>query len=191
MRCLLEPANQLWPLCPRGGDYARARERPGTDNDSRRHQLGRGYTDWFGGRIGATDVSGRLTVGELARRTGTTPKTIRFYEQIGLLPLASRGANGYRYFDESQIQPVRFIRRAERLGLSLAEIGQIMELARENRCNELRSSLEDVFDRKIREYEFKVTALRTLKAALRPEDEACVCRPFVPDCDCLPSAEIA
>ncbi len=132
-----------------------------------------------------------LTVGELAKRTGTTPKTVRYYEQIGLLSPARRGANGYRYFEESQIEPLRFIRRAERLGLTLAEIGQLMELARNSRCNELRDSLEQLFDRRIREYELKLAALRTLKLSLHPEDESCDCRSFVPNCDCLPAIEIA
>ncbi len=66
-----------------------------------------------------------------------------------------------------------------------------MELARNHRCNELRGSLERLFDRRIREYELKLAALRTLKLALQPEGDACDCRSFVPDCDCLPTGEIS
>jgi MerR family transcriptional regulator, copper efflux regulator len=128
-----------------------------------------------------------VTIGDLARTAGTTPKTIRYYEQLGLLRPPARGENRYRYYDDAHVQQLRFIRRAQRLGLSLGEIGQLMELARQARCNELRSALDDLFDRKIREYELKASALKTLQRELRPEEGDCACRSFVPDCECLPS----
>jgi MerR family transcriptional regulator, copper efflux regulator len=128
-----------------------------------------------------------MTIGELARRAGTTAKTVRHYEQLGLLRPAARGENRYRYYDEGHVQQLRFIRRAQRLGLTLAEIGQLMDLARQARCNELRAALDDLFERRIREYELKASALRTLQRELRPEAGDCACRSFVPDCECLPS----
>jgi DNA-binding transcriptional MerR regulator len=131
-------------------------------------------------------VNERLTIGELAKRTGTTTKTIRYYERIGLLKPSQRGNNSYRYYDQNQVQQLRFIRRAQRLGLSLAEIGELMDLAREVRCNELRAALDELFARKIRDYELKIAALKTLRRRLQPEEQACACHAFVPDCDCLP-----
>ncbi len=133
----------------------------------------------------------RLTIGELARQAGTTTKTIRYYERIGLLLPSEHGDNRYRYYDEAQVLQLRFIRRAQALGLTLAEIGQLMELAREVRCNELRAALDDLFARKIREHELKIAALKTLQRSLQPEDHACACQAFVPDCACLPQADVA
>jgi len=132
-------------------------------------------------------VDGRLTIGELARRAHTTAKTIRYYERIGLLPPAERGDNLYRYYGESQVHQLRFIRRAQRLGLTLAEIEHLMGLARDVRCNDLRTTLDDFFTRKIREYELKIAALQTLQRKLQPEGDACDCQAFVPDCACLPA----
>lgn len=132
-------------------------------------------------------MNGRLTVGDLAQLAHTTTKTVRYYERIGLLPSAERGENGYRYYVESQVHQLRFIRRAQRLGLTLAEIGQLMGMARHARCNELRAKLDDLFAHKIREYELKIAALRTLQSKLQPEEDACACRSFVPDCGCLPT----
>lgn len=129
----------------------------------------------------------RLTIGELAKQAGTTTKTIRYYERIGLLPPAERRDNHYRSYNPSQVQQLRFIRRAQRLGLTLAEIGELMELAREVKCNELRIALDELFTRKIREYELKIAALNTLRRSLQPEGNACACQSFVPDCGCLPS----
>jgi DNA-binding transcriptional MerR regulator len=131
-----------------------------------------------------------MKIGDLARRAGTTTKTVRHYERLGLLRPSARGDNLYRYYDEAHVQQLRFIRRAQRLGLTLGEIGQLMELAGHARCNELRSALDDLFDRKIREYELKVSALRTLQSELRPEEGDCACRSFVPDCECLPTIPV-
>jgi DNA-binding transcriptional MerR regulator len=134
-------------------------------------------------------VSERLTIGELARRAHTTTKTVRYYERIGLLPLAERGDNSYRYYGEGQVHQLRFIRRAQRLGLTLAEIAQLIGLARDARCNDLRTELDTLFTRKIRDYELKIAALKTLQRRLQPEGDACACRAFVPDCGCLPAGE--
>ena len=71
----------------------------------------------------------RLTVGELARRTGSTPKTLRYYESIGLLPAPARRPSGYRAYDASYADRLAFIASAKRLGLSLDEIRQVLELS--------------------------------------------------------------
>ncbi len=128
----------------------------------------------------------RLTIGDLARQAGTTTKTIRYYERIGLLVPSEYGDNGYRYYDAAHVSQLRFIRRTQGLGLTLAEIGQLMGLAREVRCNELRAVLDDLFARKIRDCELKIAALKTLRRSLQPEEHACACEAFMPDCDCLP-----
>lgn len=97
------------------------------------------------------------------------------------------GDNRYRYYHEAQVLQLRFIRRAQALGLTLAEIGQLMDLAREVRCNELRTALDELFKRKIRDHELKIAALKTLRRSMQPEEHACACQAFVPDCACLPS----
>jgi len=67
-----------------------------------------------------------MRIGELARVTGTTPDTLRYYERLGLLPAPRRTAAGYRIYGESMVSRVRFIRKARRLGLSLGEIRSIL-----------------------------------------------------------------
>ncbi len=63
-----------------------------------------------------------LTIGQVAKTTGVAAKTIRYYEQIGLLPVASRTASGYRQYDQSGLDLLRFIRRARSLGLPLQQL---------------------------------------------------------------------
>jgi MerR family copper efflux transcriptional regulator len=74
-----------------------------------------------------------MTIGRAAASSGVPPKTIRFYEQLGLVKPAERLANGYRAYDESNLQTLRFIRRARDLGFSLPEIDKLLGLYRNRR----------------------------------------------------------
>lgn len=69
-----------------------------------------------------------MRIGELADRTGTTTKTIRYYEQIGLLPEPDRDFNDYRNYSEEAVDRLEFIRDAQATGLTLTEIASILEL---------------------------------------------------------------
>ncbi|MHB9096060.1 MAG: MerR family transcriptional regulator, partial [Eubacteriales bacterium] len=66
-----------------------------------------------------------LKIGELAKRVGVNPKTIRFYEDIGLIT-STRAPNGYRIYNFQDESNLLFIRRAQKLGLSLQEIRSII-----------------------------------------------------------------
>jgi MerR family gold-responsive transcriptional activator of gol and ges genes len=59
-----------------------------------------------------------LTVGQLAHMTGVSAKTIRYYEQVGILPLPRRNVAGYRQYAQRDVHRLLFIRRARALGLS-------------------------------------------------------------------------
>ena len=67
-----------------------------------------------------------LTIGQLATTTGMTAKTIRYYEEIGLLPAPARAASGYRQYEDSAVERVRFIRRARSLRLPLRRLAALV-----------------------------------------------------------------
>lgn len=69
-----------------------------------------------------------MRIGELADRLGINPRTIRFYERIGLLPEPERTASGYRSYEDADADRITFIKTAQRLGLTLDEIGEIIAL---------------------------------------------------------------
>lgn len=69
-----------------------------------------------------------MKIRELAQRTGVNPKTIRYYEAIGLLPPPARAENNYREYTEEDVERLRLVIGARRLDLSLAEIGEILAL---------------------------------------------------------------
>lgn len=72
------------------------------------------------------DVSRRI--GELANEFGLNPKTIRYYEAIGLLPAPQRSAAGYRLYGTADRERLNFIAKAKAIGLTLQEIGEILAL---------------------------------------------------------------
>lgn len=69
-----------------------------------------------------------MLIGELAGAVGLPSRTVRFYERRGLLPEPRRAANGYRVYDEATLHRLRFIRSAQSAGLTLAEIGSIIDM---------------------------------------------------------------
>lgn len=83
-----------------------------------------------------------IAIGELSRRTECNVETIRYYERIGLLPLAHRPVGRFRRYDADDVARLRFIRRARQLGFTLDEVRAFMRLAGtqgDDACAEARS----------------------------------------------------
>lgn len=76
----------------------------------------------------------QLTVSRLAGRAGTSADTVRYYERIGLLPEPDRTPSGYRVYDDDAVERVRFIKDAQRFGLRLEEIGELLEIREKGLC---------------------------------------------------------
>ena len=108
----------------------------------------------------------RLKIGELARQTGLSIKTIRYYERRGLLEQPSRTKAGYRLYGPEEVARLQFIQRAKLLGLTLEEIRELVELAA--RCNEgeIVPRLEEVLEAKLRETEQKMEELSAFRENL-------------------------
>ena len=108
-----------------------------------------------------------MRIGELARHSRLSPTTIRYYEEIGLLPEPARAANGYRDYADEAIGRLRFVRDAQDSGLTLAEVASILELRAKGKptCHHtielMERHLEDV-DRRIE----RLRASRDVYAAL-------------------------
>jgi len=101
-------------------------------------------------------VNGGLKIGQLARRVGVTAKAIRFYEVKRVLPRPTRGANGYRVYSEDAVETLTFVKQATGLGLTLAEIRDIIAIRQGGGppCVHVRRLLQDKareLDRKLRD----------------------------------------
>ncbi len=108
-----------------------------------------------------------FTIGEFARRVGLNPKTIRYYEQIGLLPQPTRSDVGYRLYSNENIPRLRFIQRAKMLGLSLSEVRQLVDYSDGGHCDFLQEHLVALVKEKLIEVDRRVAELSALRGDLR------------------------
>jgi MerR family copper efflux transcriptional regulator len=71
-----------------------------------------------------------MTISQAAARSGVPPKTIRFYEEAGIIEPAARSVNRYRAYDDSDVHTLRFVHRARRLGFPLKDVAALLDLYR-------------------------------------------------------------
>jgi DNA-binding transcriptional MerR regulator len=116
-------------------------------------------------------VDGTIRIGRVARQTGISIDTIRFYEKQGLLRRSPRSEGGFRLFDASDIETLKFIRKAQELGFPLNEIRELLIL-REGRisaCSHVKAHL----DQKLEAVSWKITELRSLEDSLKRALQRC------------------
>ena len=105
-----------------------------------------------------------MTIGEVAAETGVPAKTIRYYEDAGLIAPATRADNGYRVYDERSLEVLRFVKRARDLGFGMAEVGELLALFRDPR--RASADVRRVASRHLREVEQKLVELERLRGSL-------------------------
>lgn len=125
------------------------------------------------------------SIGELSQQTGVSTQTIRYYEHINLLPKPRRASNGYRVYDNQDVERLLFVNRARRLDFALDDIAEILAFRDQNEppCRYVM----DVMAQQITEIERRITDLQRLRDELvalyragltMPEDiemKQCVC----------------
>jgi DNA-binding transcriptional MerR regulator len=135
-----------------------------------------------------TMTEGRYRIAEVADRTGFSTPTLRYYEEIGLLPPAERSSAGYRLYDERAIERLRFVARAKQLGCTLEEIADLADAWDNDECAPVKHRLRGLVAAKLDETGQRMKELRALQADLRatatmlesapldgPCDESCGC----------------
>lgn len=103
-----------------------------------------------------------MQIGELAARSGVTTKTIRFYEQAGVLPEPARTHGGYRDYGDEFIDRLEFVRRAQAAGLTLRQVRQILAIRDRGDapCAHVQGVLQDRLDQ-VRAHIAELIALET------------------------------
>lgn len=128
-------------------------------------------------------------MGALARAASVGVETVRFYERKGLLPEPPRSSAGYRQYPPDTVGRMHFIRRAQRLGFSLREISELLEL----RVDEVAACglVAARAHRKLAEVSGKIAELRSIESALLRLVSACEAREPTSDCPIMEEFEHA
>lgn len=117
-------------------------------------------------------MSDLLTCGEVARRCGVSPDTVRHYERLGLVPPAQRTQAGYRQYPDSTCRRVQVVRAALRVGLTLRQLGAVFT-ARDRGalpCHEVRRLATVRLGQVEEEIRELLRSRRLIKAVLRDWD---------------------
>ena len=103
-------------------------------------------------------------IGKTAEVLGLSPDTLRYYEKIGLVPRVGKNRSGRRTYSEKDVARLKFVQRAQSIGFSLAEIGQLLKL----RENPLKSSkaTRAMAQRKCADIHKQIRILKTVEAEL-------------------------
>jgi len=107
-----------------------------------------------------------LTVGQLARATGVPAKTIRYYEQVGVLPEPKRSGAGYRHYSRHDVHRLLFIRRARALGLSLANLKALTTELDSGECLTVRPHLYALVTEQLRTVQQQIAEFQVLERQL-------------------------
>jgi len=112
-----------------------------------------------------------LMIGDLAAATGTKVNTIRFYEDIGLMPRAVRTASGRRTYADADLRRLRFIRHARGLGFNTEEIRSLLTLSdrSDGECDEVNR----ITKRHLKDVDAKIARLVVLRDELARIAEIC------------------
>ena len=128
-----------------------------------------------------------MKIGEVADRGGVNLQTIRYYEREGLLPQPPRLPSGYRVYSEPTVRRLRFIKRAQELGFTLAEIRDLLSLRIDHDRD--RSEVRAIAEAKVADIEEKIRTLSAMKEALVRLTEHCSGHGPASECPILESLD--
>jgi DNA-binding transcriptional MerR regulator len=119
-----------------------------------------------------------VRIGELASRSGLAPSAVRYYERLGLLPAPQRTPSGYRSYGDDALDRLGFIRSAQAVGLTLAEVRQVLDVrdAGEAPCRVVTDLIEERHAEvrariaELKELERELAHLRERAASLEARD---------------------
>ena len=112
-----------------------------------------------------------LSIGEFSKATGCAIETIRYYERAGILSKPSRSLGGHRLYSQTNVQQLKFVLKARQMGFSLAEVKELLNLAKDNEqpCQEVL----DMADRNLAAIQQKIDQLASFKEELKGLTKTC------------------
>ena len=115
--------------------------------------------------MNAAALAWPVNIGMASRMSGVTPKMVRHYESLGLLPSVGRTDSGYRQYSEADVHTLRFIKRSRELGFSMADIGELVSLWRSRRRASV--NVKRIAQRHSDELGLRIEAMQAMQRTLR------------------------
>ena len=130
-----------------------------------------------------------IQIGELSRRTGCNIVTIRYYEQIGLLPAPARSAGRYRVYGTADVRRLAFIRRSRELGFTLDEVRTLLSLSADD-GQDTCANVREVAERHLADVRAKIADLQAMEHVLADAVRRCAAGE-VPGCPIIDALSAA
>ena len=112
-----------------------------------------------------------MNIGTAAELSGVSAKTIRYYEDIGLVPQVLRRDNGYRHYEQTDIETLRFVQRARRLGVSVGDVAKLLSLWQDK--GRASAEVKDLALRHVAEIEGRIAELQSMRRTLVHLSDRC------------------
>jgi MerR family Zn(II)-responsive transcriptional regulator of zntA len=121
--------------------------------------------------------NGRLMrIGDLAKKAGTTMRTIRYYEQLGLIEPAARTRGGFRLYEEEELRKLRLIKTLQLVETPLAQVKAFFDQRRRGRvASDIAAGISELLAEQLRGVEQRIAQFRTMEASLRETIEILRC----------------
>lgn len=122
--------------------------------------------------------SERLTIGQVARRSGINARTIRYYESVGLLPPAPRSESGYRYYGQADINRLILLRRLRLLGVTLDRLAPLLRDAPAAQCADVQQEVLQLIAERLEAIDEEMKELGLLRSQVQDYHQHLqACRP--------------
>jgi DNA-binding transcriptional MerR regulator len=128
-------------------------------------------------------INGRLSIGQLSTATGVKVVTIRYYEQIKLMPAPMRTEGNYRAYNRGHLHRLQFIRRCRDLGFTLDQLRDLLHLS--TQAGQECARVDRITENHLKEIERKIADLQTLAGELRRLKKRCSGKGIIADCRIL------
>ncbi len=112
-----------------------------------------------------------MNIGTAAARSGVAAKTIRYYEEIGLMPAPGRTASGYRAYTDRDVETLKFIQRARSLGFAVKDVADLLALWHDR--ERASADVRRIAQHHVAEVERKIAELETIRRTLQSLIDCC------------------
>ncbi len=112
-----------------------------------------------------------MNIGTVSEKSGIPSKTIRYYEEIGLIPPVLRTENGYRHYQNRDLEQLRFVQRARKLGFTLKDVGNLLTLW--NDKNRASADVKKFALDHITDIDARIAELNSIRATLTELTDSC------------------